>query len=601
MLSAIKQLEREPRKFIYNAGVESVLEYNQPEKVLRKRVNPKLIISPFIPNIEGGLMEIVGENLGGLLRTWSFEKNRSNPGGLLNITISADERAIERFLKSHGLYQFFGSLWNTFGSSIRDIFQIRAMVQFWLDDFHVCTGFITSVVKSTDERSRTYTISIDELGNIYNEAITSPDLLFDLRQLHVIDSASKPLELAGPIPMLPLSLALQKLFLGFQASTLLYGTKGWPLPYLIGSDKVPMAFRLITMPAPLGGVSNNSIISQIVSDYSYISQNSGTPFWSYMKSICPEGFMELFCETGGRTICVSRFPFGGVSSAAGNLSGGLGLSVAQSILGSPLAALNVTPMLPGFCYTIARTVPYDNPLLGPNWAWVLTYTNLLGPLDLLTSGDFVIISDRDIKSKNIGSTGADQYTVFNVDLSAKEGSGESSAFKPAVAGGPIFPIFPGGIRTFGSRTYKENMNITSLKFAGIFGEVLDRTFMGLGLPGLQYPRVVLTDCLQHWHRNKMHFKEGTFTTRPIPYARPGMCLIYWPDLATGRIDDPREMGLYYIDSVKTEGEIGKGGSTTMSVIRGCPFPINFNNIMDFLFQWDLGLDLPSIVDGAIRG
>jgi len=593
MLQSVKQAIDSPRTFIYNAGVESVLEYNNPEKVVRKRHRPKLVISPFIPSIDVGAIDIFGEDLGGLLKSWEFTKDRSNPGGILTIGLSADDRSIERFLKSQGLYSFYGPIWDTFGSSITDIFKPRALVQFWLDDYHICTGFVNNIVKNTDHKSRGYTVVIDELGSIYNETIMSKTLYLNIQNLHLIDASWKILELSGPTPGIPMWLALFKMFTAFQASTLLYGSKGFPLPLMLGSDSLPMAFRLITAPAPIGAVSNNSIISQISQVYSYVMDKGGTPFWSHVKSLCPESHMELFCETGGRTICAGRL--GGAIS--GGAAIGLGGTILSSIL-NPVAKAGVTPMLPGFCYTVARSVPYDNPLMGPNWAWPLAFPFLLGPFDLLLAGDFIIITDRDIKSKNIGSSGADQFTSFAADILSAEGSGKGDGFKPAVSGGPLLPIFPGGIRTFGVRHMEEVFAQTSFKFAGLFGEITETMFTRLGLPGFQFGRPVLTDCLAHWHRNKFHFREGTFVTRPIPYARPGMCLLYWPDLSSGRIDDPREMGIYYIDNVKTEGTAEAGGSTTLGVIRGTPFPANFETIMEYLFEWDLGIDLPSILDGV---
>ena len=84
------------RKIVFNAGIESSLEYAEPQR--NKAPKIQLLFSPFgLPFIP---LEIVGSDVGKIISNFSWTKDRTNPGGICNITITPDSKLIQAFFLS---------------------------------------------------------------------------------------------------------------------------------------------------------------------------------------------------------------------------------------------------------------------------------------------------------------------------------------------------------------------------------------------------------------------------------------------------------------------------------------------------------------------
>ena len=563
-------------KLIYNAGIETIKEYRQGGIVRKNSPSIMFLVSPFfIPYMP---IEIVSEDMGGIIQSYNFSKSRSAPGGLATIEIAADERT-NRFFGD--LFEkkspLLNDIWRNFGVDLRDVFKPMSYCQVWRDGYHVFSGYITSCARGANPNKATYTITAEELGCILQNNILSFSTIEFGREQHIINDPTAILSMASRQIGLTLDLSIMAYLNAFAASTLSYGTRGM----LRLSDGIPLAMRLIALMPPLGCVSNSSIASRNVADSSMFSVNSGQSFWDFLRALAPEPFMEFYTESGGRTIVTGRM---------------IPTTQAESIAAVTTAyfnwaALHITPMLPGFNYVVARTAPYDVPWLGTTSWSPLLYKYTLGVLDLLLGGDFVIITDEDIITKSLGTSMNQQYTAFVCNYGTHAGANPGGRMtRPSIARGSMNPMASGGIRTYGFREYQAAINVLSLEWAGITGQVLERVNRTVGIS-------VFSTLLNYWFRNASKFNEGVIVTRGMPYARPGMYLLYLPSLTGKKVDNPREIGVYYIDNVQDSYEIGQADKTTFNVIRGVPIPLNFGNIMKLLFDFEILPPSPNIMDG----
>jgi hypothetical protein len=157
-----------------------------------------------------------------------------------------------------------------------------------------------------------------------------------------------------------------------------------------------------------------TLTTNLVTDSS-LFQAGSSAFWDFLKTLIPEPFMELFTESGGRTICTGKLLTPDVSAGAFTTSA---VDTVTGVVGGtpvplPIPGLNVTPLLPGFNYLVCRTSPYDNPLIGISpWHPVLAPFTM-GVFDLITAGDFIIITDDDLVSKDLGVR---SYLYFQEEL-----------------------------------------------------------------------------------------------------------------------------------------------------------------------------------------
>jgi hypothetical protein len=215
----------------------------------------------------------------------------------------------------------------------------------------------------------------------------------------------------------------------------------------------------------------------------------------------------------------------------------------------------------------------------------LTYSYDLGVFDLIAGGDFIIITDRDIISKDLGRSDEQQYTMFDVQFTP---GGLTSWQPPVVSRGPLGGYMPGGIKSFGPKLYDVDIDFTSLRWRSIADGSAQHLYHWLPINSsgstLTYP--VMSTVAANWFRNASKYMEGTITTRAIPYARPGMMALYLPD-KNGKSDDVRELGMYYIDSLSGNYSVGKADTTTFNLIRGTPIPWDASTLAHILMDWEI--------------
>ncbi len=558
-------------KILFNAGYETVKEFTEPDKVKKRSPWVSLKVAPFsMPFVP---IELVSTDVGELIQSVSFAKSRSIPGASVQVVLAGDNRALRGVdWKITGPLK---KMWNLVGPDLTDLFRPQTMVQLWIHGYSTCTGYVLDCRrKTTPEGAITYTVDIEELGNIYQQSITSFNTILWGTETHLIDDTSKLLSLGASQLGIPLAQSLKTYIWAFLVSSLLYGPRVFP-PHFRLSDGLPLIYRMIALPSPIGCISNSSLISTVVTDSALFQTSAGGSFWDFLKTLCPEPFMELFTETGGRTVVSGRMiPVGG---AAGSFAG--------LMAGTATTGINITPTLPGFNYVIARTAPYEIPWTGVSPWLPMIYPFTMGILDLLLGGDFVIITEDDVREKDLGVSGSGQYTVFNANYGGRSGSnGTTIKNRPSIARGPLNPLFSGGLRTFGHREYEAQISATSLSWNGIVGQTVEELWRRRG-PAVNVP--VLSSLLNVWFRNAGKFREGTIVTRAIPYARPGMALLYLPPITGTKVDNPRDLGIYYIDNVQYDYNIGKADLTTFSVIRGTPLPMSVGALASLLMDWEI--------------
>jgi len=329
--TVVGQVVSGDKKIIFNAGYEASMEYANP----RNHVVPKiqLLFSPFgLPFVP---IEIIGTDINKIITNFQWTKDRTNPGGILSFTLTPDNRVIADIVRLLNKFSFnlYSKIWGELGVDLEDLFKPMTLCQLWIDGYHVTTGTVRSCHKSTSienkSKSVSYNVIVEELGNIYNQGTTSLDLiLLDGMQTQIKDSMQKALSLTSNLIGVNIATGLKAILNAFIATNL--------TEYVTLSDGFPLSFRLVAWPNPYGGIANLSLASFMTLDSSMYELNSAggsQSLWSFIQSLIPNPWMELFTESGGRTIVTDGF---GVPSA----------------------------LLPGLNYVVARTTPYSNPLLG---------------------------------------------------------------------------------------------------------------------------------------------------------------------------------------------------------------------------------------------
>jgi hypothetical protein len=236
------------KTLIYVPGIESSKEYDNGRPVKKESPSIKLVVSPFIPPLLP--VEILGADLGGLIIEYSTEKSRSTAGGTFNVTMAADDQAIERLFKRIGGGEIFSGLWKATGSSLRDLFKPMAYAQLWINGYHKMSGYLRRFTRKKSAGGRiVYVAEFDELGNLYNQQILGLDTItFDTSEQNVVNTKLKALYPLLSTPGVPLSVAVNLLINAFIVSTLAYGVTGLPTTFFRGSDGIPLAARLLSLP-----------------------------------------------------------------------------------------------------------------------------------------------------------------------------------------------------------------------------------------------------------------------------------------------------------------------------------------------------------------
>lgn len=600
------------RKTIYNAGIESTTDYVTRSNVRERAPKIKLTINPFLPPLIP--IDFFGTDLGDLIVSAQWYKNRNEPGGHFTITFVPDDESVRQFVNQGPLKP----LTDLLGASLRDVFKPMTLARLEIDGYHIMTGYLKSFRKTTNPNGQMrYTAVFDELGQLYTWKIT------ERRYLQNGDddadswlSSNEAAAAFNPSKMLPLGLAIKKQVDFFIKSTLNYGLSGYPTPWFTLSDGLPLAARLLAQFASLGGISLNTWMTRLPLNLDYFT--SGGSFWDYLTALCPSPWMECFTESGGRTICtgsplllfqsnpdareadlssVAKDPYKVSQDAVQKSLSGLENKLTN-------ASVNVSPLVPGFSHLIVRSAPYANPMTGlnPYAGSILTATEL-GVFDLMMAGDFVIGSDLEVVSKDLGTSIDQQYTYFDVPWSVQAGSFGTMVNRPAVAQGPNFRLFPGGVRTYGDRVMSQDVSPTNQDLLGLGSQVLGDSWLRtlLGPVTSKAPNVsAFTVALALYYRNAAKYMEGSFVLEGKAYAKPGMLYIHAAPFKDGSVTDSRELGMYYIDAVNGNYDLEqKDFTTTLSVIRGTPFGFDMATIGRLLMEWETYTPTYNTSDGEI--
>lgn len=561
------------KKVIFNAGVEASIEYIDPKKVYVNNIS--LLFSPYgLPFIP---IELIGTNVGTLIQSMTWTKDRSNPGGMCSIEIAPDSKIIKNMVDI--LNKFSGNLyskiWGELGVDLEDLFKPMTLCQLWINGYHVMTGTIRGCVRNAavtnSDKTVSYTLSIDELGNIYQRDTMRLDtMMTDFQSLNIADSLTKALSTVAQIKFAPLNVGLSSLINAFLLSMTF--EQGLTL-----SDGLPLSARLVATANPLGAIAKTSFALSMFEN-STLFQLNGQTIWDYIKNFVPHPWMEIYTESGGRTMVTE--PFG-----------------LPSVL------------FPGFNYLVARSAPYSNPLLGVvNPSHIAeTFLYELSALQMLLYGDFIIITDDDIHQKSLGFDCSNQATMFRATYSNQGASniGVSELDKPIVTVGPLNPFASGGVGTFGKKEMVESINCVQMFDAGtITDETVEILQAVAGVSGSGIiSRPALSNLLAVWFRNQCRFREGSVVTRLLPYARPGMYCLYLPSMSGKKPENLRDIGIYYIDSLNHNYELQDNSATattTLNLIRGVPLPTTVAQTALLLFDFEVLPPMSGLFDGELK-
>lgn len=557
------------KKVVFNAGVEASIEYIDPKKNYVNTIS--LLFSPFgLPFVP---LEIMGTDAGTLISSMTWTKDRNNPGGILMIEITPDSKIIQNMVNilnkiSGNLYS---KIWGELGVDLEDLFKPMTLCQLWINGYHVMTGTLRSCIRnsgvSNNFKNVSYTLTLDELGNIYTrDTLRLDTIALNQGVLCFEDSLTVALEMVAQLKYTTLQEGISTLVKAFNLSmTFEQG--------LNFSDGFPLSMRLLATPNPLGGIANMAFAQHMFVNENLFQLNTQS-FWDFLKNFIPSPWMEFYTESGGRTIVTEP-------------------------IGTPAV------MFPGFNYIISRSVPYSNPLLGGVNPFHISETLLyeLGVIQMLLFGDFIIITDDDIHNKSLGFDCSNQSTVFRGTYSGGASTlAVSELDKPTVSVGPLNPFASGGIGTFGKIEMIQSINCTQLFDMGVFSAPLETIAENkIGVPGI-IGKPALSNLLAVWFRNQSRFREGSVTTRILSYARPGMYCLYLPSMSGKKPENLRDIGIYYIDSLSHNYNLENKdvtATTTLNLIRGVPLPTTIAQTALLLFDFEALPPMSCLFDGEL--
>jgi hypothetical protein len=557
--------------------VEASIEYANPNDTFVPRI--QLLFSPFgLPFVP---IEILGTDVNKIISNFSYFKDRDNPSGIFTFELTPDPELIKSIVDVINRYSgnSYSQIWGQLGVDLEDLFKPMSLCQLWVNGYHKMTGTVRSCHRRSTVQDRnklvSYSIAIDELSNLYNKNTLSLDTITaDQMQTNMVDSFTKSIEMLATTNGVPLSTALLTIINAFVSTTLT-----GPYPFSC-SDGMPLSFRLMATPNPVGGIANLSFAMNMFTNVNMFmmhSQGGGLQScWSFLKNLIPNPWMEFYTESGGRTMVTE-----------------------------PLGAPSI--IFPGFNYIVARSVPYSNPLIGivNPIHFATTFLYDLNALSLILGGDFVIITDDMIIEKELGFDCTNQFTLFHTRYESKAVGGGAMDLtdKGITAKGPMNPMASGGIKTFGKNEMFESIDPVNLLMmgpaAGSMGRI-GKTKMGI--PSQIMSKPALSNLLATWFRNQSRFREGTITCRGIPYARPGMYCLYLPSLTGKKPENLRDIGMYYINSLSETYNLENDAvdyRTTLSLIRGVPMPTTVAQTALLLFDYEILPPDAGLYDGEV--
>jgi hypothetical protein len=566
-----KDVLKYKKKIVFNAGVEATLEYSNPKKNVSPTI--QLLFSPFgLPFVP---IEIIGTDVNQIVSSLSWTKDRTNPGGVLSVELVPDASTIQRIVDTINKYSgnLYSKIWGELGVDLEDLFKPMTLCQLWIEGYHVMTGTVRSCHRSASVtntgKSVSYSLILDELGNMYNMNTMSIDTVRqDGMNLNLTDSLKKAFQMIAEVKGIPLNIGIK---LVLDAFSLMNLTEGVSV-----SDGFPLSSRLLATSWPNGGLAQLSIASYMTTDQNIFKMHSSgggqQSVWGFLKNNVPNPWMEFYTESGGRTI------------------------VTDSILPPSI-------LFPGLNYVVARTVPYSNPLLGTVNPYWLTETTLyeLNALSMVAGGDFIIITDDMIHNKTLGFDCINQSTVFHARYTCKGATQAPDLVDRGIkSAGPLNPFASGGIPTFGIREMFQTIDSTNLEGLGLVASIGSRIVKNFRSGSGIISKNALSNLLAVWFRNQSRFREGTITLKGIPYARPGMFCLYLPTLDGKKTENLRDIGIYYIDSLNHEYSLTNTDisyTTTLNVIRGTPLPTSVAQTALLLFDFEILPPQVGLVDG----
>ena len=561
------------KKTIFNAGVEATLDYSNPKKNYSPTI--QLLFSPFgAPFVP---IEVLGTNLNQIISSLSWTKDRNNPGGILQVDISPDASMLKSIVDiiNKASFNVFSKIWGELGVDLEDLFKPMTLCQLWIDGYHVMTGTVRSCIRASSvtqtDKEIVYSVTIDELGNLYNLNTVSYDsVLLDNMNNQISDSLHGVMSDVKTLKGVSLAQGIKSILDAFKTTTLQQG--------ITVSDGIPLSYRLLAESNPLGGVGNLSFANSISVNANMFKLNSSgggmASVWSFLKSFVPSPWMELFTESGGRTI------------------------VTDGLVGPAV-------LFPGMNYVVSRSAPYSNPALGTVNPAHLAATSPyeISTISMLTGGDFIILTDDMIHEKSLGFDCVNQNTVFHARYS--NGNAPNKQDRGIKSIGPMNPMASGGIGTFGIREMFQSIDCTSLKGLGASQNYLERIAVNtFGKPNDILPIGALSNLLAVWFRNQSRFREGSITCKAIPYARAGMYCLYLPTLSGKKVDNMRDIGIYYIDSLSHSYSLENDNmemTTSLNLTRGVPTPTNLAQTALMLFDYETLPPMSGLSDGEYSG
>jgi hypothetical protein len=562
------------KKIVFNAGAESILEYYGAKKSTSPNI--QFLFSPFgLPFVP---IEIAGSNVSNIIKSFSWTKDRNNPGGVGSVVFAPDANVVKEIVRIIDKYtgNSYSQIWGGIGVDLEDLFKPRTLCQLWINGYHVMTGYVQSISRTAsvtnNSKDVSYTMVFSELGNIYNMNTMSMDFIVkDLMDTNLADSIHKVMDTIAELKYVPLSVGISTILNAWLTTLFAEGVRS--------SDGFPLSMRMLATPNPLGGIGKASLASSLTCDTSLFQMHSSgggqQSIWGFLQNFMPSPWMEFFTESGGRTI----------------------------VTGSVATLEPPAVLFPGFNYVVARTVPYSNPLIGvPNPAHIWkTLGYELNVLSMIIGGDFVIITDDIIQEKTIGTDSVNQKTVFHANYTSKQASGATDANSKGIKStGPLNPFAAGGIKHYGLQEMFETIESTNLQSAGAAASYVERIAKKIsGIPGQMFDQNALAGLLAVWFRNQSKFREGEVTVKGLPYARAGMYCLYLPT-EKGYIENIRDIAIYYIDSLTHNYSLDNTDvnfTTTLNLVRGTPMPMSFSQTALLLFDWEVLPPMSGLVDG----
>lgn len=560
------------KKVIFNAGIESIIDYGENKKNFSPKI--QLLFSPFgLPFVP---IEVLGTNTNEIITALNWTKDRNNPGGILQLQLTPDPATVQQIVDiiNKASFNLYSGIWGELGVDLEDLFKPMTVCQLWIDGYHVMTGTVRSCIRtagvSNTDKQVSYSLTIDELGNLYNLSTVSMDkVIIDGMEPQILDVFFAAFDAVATVKGVSLGTGIKAILKAFLTTTL--GNN------VSLSDGIPIALRLLAENNPLGAIGNVSFAEFITTDESMFQLNSTSngqsSVWNFLKNLIPSPWMEFFTESGGRTMVTEA-------------------------MGAPAV------LFPGFNYVVARSVPYSNPIQGIVNPLHISSVGAfdLSAIQMLIGGDFVIITDDMIHEKSLGIDSVNQSTVFHsryTDGGAVQASEQRD--KPIQSLGPLNPFASGGISTFGIREMFQTIDCTNMQGLGSTNSYTSTIAKAMfGIPTEIISKPALSNLLATWFRNQSRMREGSVTVRGLPYARAGMYCLYLPSLSGKKSENLRDIGIYYIDSLTHSYALENDSlsfTTTLNLIRGVPIPSTLSQSALLLFDFEILPPDSGVADG----